>query len=339
MMRRPFMLGVTGAISGFAMRPAFANEQVRIALDTNPSHVRNRNTEAFARRVRAEIPKLAPQVFPSAQLFRDRDVPRALRQGGVEMGIPGWWNLDGIAPDAALSSLPMFYGLDPVLLHRLMDGPAGQQINRKLEEKLRIKVLGRWFDLGPQHFYSTGKPLNDYADLQGLRIRHPGGSANAARIRTLGGNPVLVPWPDVPLALSQRTVDGLITTHESAHTAKLYDAGVRFAFEDFQTFNQYIPMVSLPLWNKLSAAEQTLLVKIWEESVDTERAEAATAQRAARDILLQNNLKIVTASQEAAAAARRRLMATQDQVVSEIGMDRDLVATVLGQIRSAGVSV
>jgi len=155
----------------------------------------------------------------------------------------------------------------------------------------------------------------------------------------LGANPVLVPWPDVPLALSQRTVDGLITTHESAHTAKLYDAGVRFAFEDFQTFNQYIPMVSLPLWNKLSAAEQTLLVKIWEESVDKERAEAAAAQRAARDILLQNNIKIVTASQEAAAAARRRLMATQDQVVSEIGMDRDLVATVLRQIRSAGVSV
>lgn len=339
MMRRPFMFGIVGGAAAIAVRPAAASDQMRIALDTNPTHVRNRNTEAFAQRVRAEIPKLAPQVFPSAQLFRDRDVPRALRQGGVEMGVPGWWNLDGIAPDAALSSLPMFYGLDPAILHRIMDGPAGQQINRKLEERLRVKVLGRWFDLGPQHFYSTGKPLNSFADLQGLRIRHPGGSANAARIRTLGANPVLVPWPDVPLALSQRTVDGLITTHESAHTAKLYDAGVRYAFEDFQTFNQYIPMVSQALWNKLNANEQRTLVRIWEEAVDKERAEAAEAQRAARTILMQNNITIVTASQEAAAGARRRLMATQDQVVAEIGMDRELVAGVLREIRAAGVAV
>ena len=339
MMRRPFMFGIVGGATALAMRPAAANEQMRIALDTNPTHVRNRNTEAFAQRVRAELPRLAPQVFPSAQLFRDRDVPRALRQGGVEMGIPGWWNLDGIAPDAALSSLPMFYGLDPAILHRLMDGPAGQQINRKLEERLRVKVLGRWFDLGSQHFYSTGKPLNSFADLQGMRIRHPGGTANASRIRTLGANPVLVPWPDVPLALSQRTVDGLVTTHESAYTAKLFDAGVRYSFEDFQTFNQYIPMVSQTLWNKLNANEQRTLVRIWEESVDKERAEAAEAQRAARTVLTQNNITIVTATPDAAADARRRLMATQDQVVAEIGMDRELVAGVLREIRAAGVAV
>lgn len=341
MNRRPFMFGVVGGAAMLAARGAQAqgSEQMRISLDTNPTHVRNRNTEQFAQRVRAELPRLAAQVFPSAQLFRDRDVPRALRQGGVEMGIPGWWNLDGIAPDAALPSLPMFYGLEPAILHRILDGAAGQQINRKLEERLRVKVLGRWFDLGAQHFYTTSKPLNGFADLQGLRIRHPGGSANAARIRTLGANPVLVPWPDVPLALSQNTVDGLVTTHESANTAKLWDAGVRHAFEDFQTFNQYIPMVSQGLWNKLNAQERGTLTRIWEETVDRERGEAAVAQREAREILVRNNITIKTATQQEATDARRRLMATQDQVVGEIGIDRELVAGVLREIRAAGVGV
>lgn len=340
MNRRPFMFGVVGGAAMLATRAAHAQgEQMRISLDTNPTHVRNRNTEHFAQRVRAELPRLAPQVFPSAQLFRDRDVPRALRQGGVEMGIPGWWNLDGIAPDAALPSLPMFYGLEPAILHRILDGAAGQQINRKLEERLRVKVLGRWFDLGAQHFYTTSKPLNGFADLQGLRIRHPGGSANAARIRTLGANPVLVPWPDVPLALSQNTVDGLVTTHESANTAKLWDAGVRHSFEDFQSFNQYIPMVSQTLWNKLNPQERETLTRIWEETVDKERGEAAAAQREARDILLRNNISIKTATQQEATEARRRLMATQDQVVAEIGIDRELVAGVLREIRAAGVGV
>jgi len=338
--RRPFMLGLIGGAISIPGSSAVAGEQMRISIETNPTHVRNRNTERFVARVRERLGgRVTPQLFPSAQLFRDRDIPRALRQGGVEMGQPGWWNLDGVAPDAALPSLPMFYGLEPALLHRIMDGPAGQAINAKIEERLRVKVLGRWWDLGPQHFYSAGKPLTSYADLQGLRIRHPGGSANAARIRTLGANPVLVPWPDVPLALSQNTVDGLVTTHESANTAKLWDAGVKFAFEDFQTFNQYIPLVNQTFWNKLSAADQTALTAAWNDGVDQERAEAAEAQREARDVLLRNSIRITTATPEAAADARRRLMATQDQVVSEIGMNRDLVASVLQQIRAAGVQV
>jgi C4-dicarboxylate-binding protein DctP len=143
----------------------------------------------------------------------------------------------------------------------------------------------------------------------------------------------------VPLALSQNTVDGLVTTHESANTAKLWDAGVRHAFEDFQTFNQYIPMVSQTLWNKLNPQERETLTRIWEETVDKERGEAAEAQREARDILLRNNISIKTATQQEATEARRRLMATQDQVVAEIGIDRELVAGVLREIRAAGVGV
>ena len=340
MQRRPLMLGLLGATLAAPLRPAQAAEQMRISLDTNPSHVRNQHTEAFIERVHKRLGgRVEPQLFPSAQLFRDRDVPRALRQGAAEMGEPGWWNLDGIAADAALSSLPMFYGLEPDLLHRIMDGDAGKAINSKLEERLRVKVLGRWWDLGPQHFYSTGKPLKTFADLQGMRIRHPGGTANAARIKAIGANPVLVPWPDVPLALSQNTVDGLITTHESANTAKLWDAGVRYCLEDFQTFNQYIPMVGMTFWRKLSAADQQALTEAWHEGVDQEREDAAKAQREARDTLSKNNIEIVTASKNAITEMRQRLMATQDAVVAEIGMDRELVVNVLGQIRAAGVAV
>ncbi|MFH1602865.1 MAG: hypothetical protein ABIH03_03045 [Pseudomonadota bacterium] len=41
-----------------------------------------------------------------------RDIPKALRQNAVERGIPGTWQLDGVAPNTALQSLPMFYDVD-----------------------------------------------------------------------------------------------------------------------------------------------------------------------------------------------------------------------------------
>ena len=89
----------------------------------------------------------------------------------------------------------------------------------------------------------------------------------------------------------------------------------------------------------LADDERETLTRIWEETVDKERGEAAEAQREARDILLRNNISIKTATQQEATEARRRLMATQDQVVAEIGIDRELVAGVLREIRAAGVGV
>jgi C4-dicarboxylate-binding protein DctP len=200
-------------------------------------------------------------------------------------------------------------------------------------------VLGDWWDLGPQHFYSTSKPLTGFDSLNGMRIRHPGGSANAARISTLGASPILVPWPDVPLALSQNTVDGLVTTHESTNTAKLWDAGVRYCLEDFQHFSQYIPLVGETFWNKLSPADQAALAEAWQEGVPEEREQAAAAQKEARSVLIKNNVKVVTPPAAAITEIRKKLMAIQDKIVSDIGMDRDLVASVLREIRAAGVDV
>ena len=36
-----------------------------------------------------------------------------------------------------------------------LEGISQTQINSKIEQRLRVKVLGDWWDLGPQHFFSA----------------------------------------------------------------------------------------------------------------------------------------------------------------------------------------
>ena len=81
-------------------RPAaIAQEKMRITLDTNPTHVRNKGVEVFAEELKKRVGnKIVVEIYPSGQLFRDRDVPKALRQGAVEMAVPGTWQLDGVEP-------------------------------------------------------------------------------------------------------------------------------------------------------------------------------------------------------------------------------------------------
>jgi len=316
-------------------QPSEAAEKLRISLDTNPSHVRNKGVELFVAALKERVgDKLEIEVYPSAQLFRDRDVGRALRQGSVEMAIPGTWVLDGMVPSFAITSLPIFYGRPEEATLALMDGALGKAINQRAEEQMRIKVLGPWMNLGFSHFYSTSKPLKTHADLKGLKIRVSGGTANAARVSSLGGIPNVIPWPDVPLALSSSVVDAVSSTHESIASAKLWDSGLSYAFEDKQWFGQYVPMVSGRFWTSLSPELQTAMTEAWAETIDETRAMAAEAQNRARETLIENGIKIETASDEALAEERKKMMATQDDIVSEIGIDTDLVEMAVQEMQA-----
>lgn len=327
-------LAVTALATG-----ADAAEKLRISLDTNPTHVRNKGVELFVENLKEKVgDQLEIEVYPSAQLYRDIDVGRALRQGSVEMAIPGTWVLDGMVPSVAITSLPMFYGIDEQATLELMDGEIGQEINSRVEDAICVKVLGPWMNLGFSHFYSTSKPLKSHEDLKGLKIRISGGTANAARAEGLGATPNVIPWPDVPLALSSGVVDAISSTHESIASAKLWDSGLRYSFEDQQWFGQYVPMVSCKFWENLPEEVQTAMTEAWAETIGEARQMAAEAQSKARQTLMENGIEIATASDEDLARVRQQLMERQDSLVAEMGIEPELVEQTLNELRSRGLA-
>jgi TRAP-type transport system periplasmic protein len=272
------------------------------------------------------------ELFHSAQLFNDKDVPRALRRGQIEMGAPGVWQLDALVPEGGMTMLPMFYGLPVEATYAVVDGPVGEAINQSIEEGLAVKVIGPWTDLGFQHTYSTGKPIESHEDLQGMKIRIPGGALNAFRVEAMGATPQLVPWADVPLALQQGAVDGLITTNMSADSAKLWDSGVKHAFLDQQYFGQYVPMVGQDFWDDLSPEQQKVITDSWAAIIDQSRKDAAAGQDDALAALKENNVTVVEPPQEELSQWREKLTATQGDLVEELGMDEELVERTRAEI-------
>ena len=330
--------GLMVAASALLPVPAAAQEKLRITLDTNPTHVRNKGVEIFAEELKKRVGnKLAIEIYPSGQLFRDRDVPKALRQGAVEMAVPGTWQLDGVEPNVALQMLPMFYGVEGPVVHQVLDGKLGQFLNAKLEDRMKVKVIGKWIDLGGQHFFTIAKPINSYDDLKGLKIRHPGGTANAARLAALGANPMLVPFPDVPMAMSQGVIDGVATTYESSWTSKLHESGLKYAFEDNQFFGQYVPMVGQQFWNKQPKDVQDAILAAWDVAARGQRELAAKSQAEARDNLVKAGMKIVKPAPAEVDAKRKQLMSTQDDLVKQMKIEADAVQAAKAGLTAAKV--
>jgi TRAP-type transport system periplasmic protein len=300
--------------------------RLRCSLDTAPSHVRNVSVVDFLKKVEAATDgKVTGEVFHSGQLFADLNVAKALLQGQVDMAVPGAWTQTGIVPDCDFCQLPAFYGQKIEVTERASDGPPGAHVVSQIEGKLRVKVVGPWIDLGYQNWYTTRKPLTSTDEIKGLKIRGPGGAGISWRIKFFGGIPNTTAWPDMPLALSQGTFDGFVSTNESCATAKLWEAGVKHSYQDHQYVGQYMPMISMAFWSKLTPDQQKLMTNIWAQNIPTYRLNALNAQARARQLMEQNGVTFTDPSEEQLAASRKLQQADVATLISAAKLSPEVV--------------
>lgn len=308
---------------------------LRISVENQPDHVQTRFVRRFADELReAAGDRLTVRFFDQARLFRGADVIYALRQGRVEMAVPGTWHLGRVVPDLNLFLLPAFYGRPPELTHRLQEGPLGREIDARLETVLNVHVAGGWLDLGHAHLFGVRRALREQGDIAGLHIRIPGGPANARRIESLGGVPVSIPWPDLPAWLDRGKVDGILTTPATVVSARLWEHGVSSGFLDRQYFPQYVPLIAGPFWARLPPDLRDLVHRIWSGLVAEQRAAAAADQAAALDTLQAHGVALTRSGEDALAAWRERMLPRQAEMAAELGIDPSLYRRAAAEIQS-----
>ena len=329
MIGRRIVLG--SALAAPFIRTARADPiKLRVSLDTTPSHGRTLSIADFLKKLEAASQgEIAPVLFDSGQLFPDRDVIKALVLGQIEMAAPGTWLVSAYVPEADLGQLPVFYGQPIDATHRAIDGVPGDMVNEQVSKKLRVKIPGRWIDLGFTNWYSTRKPLLTLADLKGLKIRNSGGFAQPWRAQFFGGIPTMISWPDVPLSLSQGTFDALQSTNESCASAKLWDAGLRFGLIDHQAMGNYIPMVSEAFWGALSPALKTLFTDLWTANIGAYRTNLAAAQEKAEKDLKANGVKLAYVPPEELAEQRKSMVSEQDKIAREMKISPEILSRVM----------
>ena len=336
--RRDFAFASVAALAAPALiRSARADEPLRLrcSLDTAPSHLRNVSMKDYLGKVEAASNgKIKTELFESGQLYPDLEVGKALIQGQLEMAAPGSWTITGIVSDADCFQLPVLYGQPIELIHKVIDGKAGQYLNGQIQQKLRSHVIGPYLDLGFQNWYSSNKPIASLADLKGMKIRNSGGAGQAWRARFLGAIPNTTAWPNVPLALSQGTFDGLVSSNESLVSAKLWDSGVKYSLQDRQFVAEYIPMTSQVFWDKLSPDLQKMMTDIWAQNIPTYRTNMAAAQTKARGTLEEHGVKMADPTPEQSAAERKKMMVEQDQLAKDIKVDPEMVKLIMAEVGS-----
>jgi TRAP-type C4-dicarboxylate transport system substrate-binding protein len=325
------------AVPAARTRVASAAEPLllRCSLETAPTHKRNAVIRNYLANIEsASGGQIKAQLFESGQLFPDLQVGKALLQGQIDMAVPGTWSLTGIVPDADFLQLPVLYGQSIDIVHRAADTGPGRLLARQIEQRLSAHVIGPWLDLGFFNWYSTSKPLRSYADLKGLKIRNNGGAGQAWRTQFMGAISNTTPLPNVPLGLSQGTFDGLITTFETVASIQLWESGIRHVLEDHQFIGEYIPIISLAFWQKLTPDLRQLFSDLWRENVAAYRTEMESAQSRARSLVGEHGVEIVVPSPDELSAMRKEMMAHQDEVARLSRISSEMLAAVSADIEA-----
>ncbi|BCJ86396.1 DctP family TRAP transporter solute-binding subunit [Effusibacillus dendaii] len=122
------------------------------------------------------------EVYPSSQLYRDKDELEALQAGNVQLIAPSTAKMVGINPAFQVNDLPFLFKEHDAVV-KFWDGEYGKKLFNSLESK-NLKGLALW-ELGYKQFTSR-KPIAKVEDFAGQKFRTQAGKVLDAQFKALG---------------------------------------------------------------------------------------------------------------------------------------------------------
>lgn len=228
-----------------------------------PDHTQHgRNMEFFKQKAEAYTDgRLKVTIYPNAQLGPAAQEASMVLSGTVEASYNLSGILEGVDPAEAIWSIPFLIKVAPGQgehMRRVMkDETVNEILSRRLAEK-GLKRLGHIPTLtGFMLVGNNVRPVEKLEDFKGLRIRHPGGLMGELYIESLGGSPMTVAGAEVPIALQQGVVDGLVTTPVHYHDARWHTKYMTLPF--YASYG--LPFfANLNWWNSLPADIQDIVM-------------------------------------------------------------------------------
>lgn len=210
------------------------------------------------------------EVFPSAQLGNERDVVEALQFGTVDVTLISAAPLSNFTDDFQLFDFPYIFN-SREHAYAVLDSDVGKNMLKNLEQ---FDLMG--LGLMENGFYWVGatKPVEDVADMKGVKIRSLENEMQVYGYGQWGSNGIAMAFSEVPTSLSNGTLDAVGLTTSVIGVMGLAN-NVPYLTKTWHYYAAAPLLMSKATWDKMSANQQAAVLKAAEEAVDWQRAESA----------------------------------------------------------------
>lgn len=221
------------------------------------------------------------EVFPAGQLFSDKDMPKAIPEGALDMGTTTLAIWTGLVPAAQVSDLTLFFK-DREHHIRFEDSAGGELLKKEVERKGVKFINWLWTIEGAS--FCTNKPIRKTEDLAKLRIRSHGEIVSEA-LRAIGAVPVFLGAAEVYMAIQRGTIDGTIGGPSNIVSRKFYEVSKYITnIPGFQYITYWV-LVNKKIWDSLPPDIQKIILESGQEAQKWNREQEAKDAVAAVEIL------------------------------------------------------
>ena len=145
------------------------------------------------------------KVFHSSQLGEEKETLEQTRAGAIDLNRTNVALIGNIVPAMNVLALPfLFRSIEH--MQKVLDGPIGSEILGSFEPYGFVGLA--FYDSGARSIYNAVRPVKSIADLKGLRIRVQQSELMSQMIRSLGAEPVELPYGQVLTGLATHLIDG-----------------------------------------------------------------------------------------------------------------------------------
>jgi len=195
------------------------------------------------------------EVYPNSTLYKDKEEIEALQLGAVQMLAPSLAKFGPLGvKEFEAFDLPYIFD-DYEQLHKVTEGPVGEGMLRKLEDK-GVRGLAFW-DNGFK-VMSANKPLREPRDFRGLKMRIQSSKVLDAQMRALGANPQTMAFSEVYQALQTGVVDGTENPPSNLYTQKMFEVQPYVTLSN-HGYLGYAVIVNKAFWDGLPPDIRTAL--------------------------------------------------------------------------------
>ena len=277
------LIGAIGAaLLALAPVATSAKTVIRVTLQLPATHSLGQNWLAFKKIVEEKSGgDLEVQLFPSAQLYKDKQVPQAVGSGAIEAGSAFLGRFAGSVPAVEVVNLPFFFRDEAHLRAAVSTGsPMRNILDAAVLKETGAKVLW-WQAFGRNIYLDNGKPIRVPADLKGKKVRTYG-KILGWTVEALGGAPTLMSGSKQFLAYQQGAVDVGMTGTSAVKSRKLYEVMHNMTLS-YDSAIEFVAIMNNDFFNSLSPKDQKIITDA-----------AAVVEKQLRDHVYSGEAQIVS---------------------------------------------
>ena len=284
-------VAVAAGVSSVSSQAKPAAKKLDIAYLTSPPESGATGLRFMAEEVTKRSNGAINMVFHGGTLLnKELEIMDAVKSGNVAIGCPSG-AASTVFPEMGVFLTP-YLVRDYQHAYAMFNGQIGKDLDETFQKKYKLKVLF-FFDYGFRHFWNSKRPINNPADLKGLKMRVQQGRVFADTVNGLGASAVPMPWGEVIPAAQQGVIDGADLPIVNINALKIYEVS-KFTSMTYHNYGPTVVVMNLDIWKGLPADQQKLILDVSMEAQKKirEATESVDNFAKAKEILEAKGMKV-----------------------------------------------